>query len=124
MDNNSFETLKMPAEYYIFCVKFVVVISFVFLIVMILFHYMFRDNKSKIKFHIEWYFHIPKMAICFMAVLMTFFYDYQNKCMVLPDFYNMYASTFFVGILALIDMISIITSIIKDLCDDLKEIYN
>lgn len=117
MNEKSFETLILPAEWYKDIFEFSVKIILIFIVIMLVSTYLSHRNKAKIHIPIMWYINVPKMVISFMAVLMVFCYDYNTKSIQFPKFDNMLMSTFLVGILAVIELLSCLASMIKDVCD-------
>lgn len=70
---------------------------------------------------IKWYLNLPKLFISFFATILVFCFDYDKKRVVMFHYYDMTAATFFVGILAIIEIVSIIVSVIEDIISFTKK---
>lgn len=124
MKTTSFETIVFSAEFYKNCIKFAVKSTVVIIILLILLMVIVHYSKSNIHIPIMWFINYPKIYICLMTIVLIFFYDYDTGKMKLTDFNNMSYSTFLVGILALIDILTAIASVVKDMCDLFNEYKN
>lgn len=114
MNEVNFETLILPEEIYKRCLS-LSVYMFIFSVVALIIANKFF--KIPIKTQIVWYTYIPKIIISSLAVLLTFCYDYSEKKLVFFHLDNMLVTTFLVGILGVIEILTTITSIIKDIID-------
>ena len=83
-------------------------------ILMLVFSVFMKLSKFKIKIPIMWYFNLPKFFISLFAILLVFCYDYEEKHIIMFHFYDMTAATFFVGSLAIIEIIFTAISMAKE----------
>lgn len=115
MKDISFETLVMPSDFYEGLVKLVALVIIVSALVMVVLSVIFRNTDLNIS--LMWYINIPKILVSALAIVLVFCYNYEKRKLQMPQFDNMLMSTFLVGILAIIEFLSGIAMIIKDVCD-------
>ena len=113
----TFETLILPAEFYSGLVEFSVKMILIICLMMMAASFFSKRIVGRILVPLMWYVNIPKIFISLLAVILVFCYDYNTKTIRPPKFDNMYVSTFLVGILALIEILSAVASMIKDAHD-------
>ncbi len=112
-----FEALILTGEFYSRCVNFSITLMIIICAVMVVASVLLKKRGGRILVPLMWYVNIPKMVFSMLAVILVFCYDYNTKTIRLPKIEDMYVSTFLVGILALIEILSFIASIIKDVHD-------
>lgn len=111
----TFESLILPAEVYrdFFVMTFKVIIGAIIIIGAV--SICLKRLGFEINIPIMVFVNMPKMIISILAVGFVFFYDYSTGTVRLTDFENMYFTTFLVGILALIEVLTCFISIFKEL---------
>lgn len=73
-----------------------------------------------IKFPIMFYLNIPRLVVSGLAFALVFCYDYSQRAFTLPRFHEMLMSTFLVGILAFIEILSVVASCYNDILEIIK----
>lgn len=117
MKTTSFETMVLSAEFYKNCIKFAVTSTVVIILFLILLTVIVHCFKLNIHIPMTWFINYPKIYICLMTIILVFFYDYDTGKIKLTDFNNMLYSTFLVGLLAIIEILTAIASVVEDLCN-------
>lgn len=117
MEATSFENLIISGDV---CKNFIEItckIIVVCIILMLILKFISNNTSININIPIMWYINIPKIIVSSMAVIFVFFYNYSTKKIQMPEFNDMLMSTFLVGILALIELLTSVATVIKDVCD-------
>ena len=117
MQQLSFETLILPAEFYSRLLLLCIELAFVVCVIMVVASVIMKHMGSNWTFPLMWYVNMMKIAISILIVGLVFFYDYKTGTVKLTDFQNMYVSTYLVGLLAVVEILSGIASIINDICN-------
>lgn len=120
MTEKSFEALILPAECYKNIIDLSVRIILISIVAMIVLTIVSHRTKRKFRVPFMWYINIPRILISFIAVFAVFFYDFNTKGLHCPSFDNMLMSTFLVGVLGVIELLSCLATMIKDVCDMLN----
>ena len=110
----NFETVKLPEEFYRNIVEISVLIILIAVVAMIILSFVFKWDMTKT---LMWYIQIPKILVSALAVILVFCFDYETKTVCKPHFDDMLMSTFLVGVLALIELLSSLATMIKDVCE-------
>lgn len=110
----SFENVMLPAEFYRNIVKTSVSIIVFVTVIMVVLSFAFR---MKVHNSLVWYIQMPKIIVSLIAVAMVFCVDYETKKLCMPHIDNMLLSTFLVGVLAIIELLSSFATIIIDICN-------
>lgn len=113
----SFENLILPAEFYQGLVEWSVKCMLGVCAILIIISFVSKCIKAKFYVPLAWFINVPKIVISAMAVWLVFFYDYESGVNRVTDFENMYFTSFLVGILAVIELLTCFASWIKDICD-------
>lgn len=117
MQQLTFETLILPAEFYSRLLLLCIELAFVVCVIMVVASVIMKHMGSNWTFPLMWYVNMMKIAISILIVGLVFFYDYKTGTVKLTDFQNMYVSTYLVGLLAVVEILSGIASIINDICN-------
>mgnify|MGYP000119711975 CR=1 FL=1 len=100
------------------CVR-LFIISF---ILMIAFSVILKRMNAKCRIPGMWFLSLPKLFISVFAILLVFCFDYKEEHLRMFQVYDMTAATFFVGILAIMECIYTLISMIKEFieCNKIK----
>lgn len=100
------------------CVR-LFIISF---ILMIAFSVILKRMNAKCRIPGMWFLSLPKLFISVFAILLVFCFDYKEEHLRMFHVYDMTAATFFVGILAIMECIYTLISMIKEFieCNKIK----
>lgn len=121
MQQLSFETLILPADFYSDLLLFCIRVCFIICVAMIIVSFIINRMGLDRKIPLMWYVYAMKMAISGIIAFLVFFYDYKTKTVKLTDFQNMYVSTYLVGLLAVVEILTCVASMIDDLCNMSRE---
>lgn len=116
-NEKTFELLRLPEGVYEYIVNISVVVFLVCIFALIATKFAKKDLRKGLRTIIFGICNISKLIVCGVAVFLVFFFDYETRSIVGFHCDDMLATTFFVGILALIEIFVTITAIVKDLLD-------
>lgn len=114
MKNTSFETLILPAEFYENLIVGSLKLIILFCVLMVVVSIVKKKNGWKCSFPFMWYVNVPKIVISVITIFLVFFFDYQTRSIRLTDFEDMYVTTYFVGLMAVIELMSGVATMVND----------
>ena len=117
----TFETLQFPAGVYEGLISLSVRAIVIALVLTMVFHIVGKIFDWKIKAKFLWYCHIPKIVISAIAIILIFCYDYEAKRPVMFHVNDMLFTTFLVGVLAIIELLTSFINILTDIISAAKE---
>lgn len=114
----NFENLTLGNTFYLYVLKLVIILYVVAVILHIICRYVKKDIAEALHLNVVFIKSIPKILINVMIIFLVFICNYKKRIFNLTIQDDMLFTTFLVGVLAIIDLISTVV----DLWCEIKEI--